>query len=262
MTRQCKGGIVWRPNVSPGEPGAAKTEAKQRRGESSVGKRRGPVKKWIDRAGVSATVQRRRMARSRARKAKAGVTAGKSAAGAGIRGVGGTGIMRAGARVAAGPVGAVLGVIAITAVVATRMLSGKSFENMGQTVRKALLGDIPEEAMADSRTRQEMASPEVMAAYSNNGGHGSGVHQQLKGIFEMSRRKNLHLEKGQRMFERSQEFQVNSMSDVLVMELKSLYMDMWSSKGGDAEWQKTERLINKAKETGGKRAGGTGDDYR
>ncbi|MHC4180082.1 MAG: hypothetical protein ACYSWU_21470 [Planctomycetota bacterium] len=234
---KCKEGMVWRPRVTSPANTPAKRENRDAKGHAAAKRRGGPIGKQVKRAGAAARQQRKR-----AIKGKKKVMKAKAAARGGGSLVGSVG-RKAGAAVMRTPVTAVLGAVAMAGVVAARVLTGRSFENMGQQVRKAVLGDIPEEAMADARTRAQISSPEVLAAYGNSGGEKGQVHGQLKKIFDMQRPHNLAREKGRRAFERSKAFQVDSMSDVVVMRLHGMWKAAWDASGAAAVYEWVEYLI-------------------
>lgn len=111
------------------------------------------------------------------------------------------------------PVGAVVAAIAVGIVVAARLTSGRTFENMGQEVNNLLLGDLDENARASMEARTELEGrDDIMQMLAN----GDRVHGQLRTVFDTIRRTKKRELDGRTLFLSDPEFQVNGKVDQLI----------------------------------------------
>jgi hypothetical protein len=188
--------MVIRPTIGhPGGPQPVRERAKEERRFADLGKRHG----MMHRLRVMAT---RRGAAALARGAASGFARNFGA--------------RAVSRAAANPIGLIIGALVVGAVVVGRLATGRSFENMGQEVNKAILGDADEYALATMDARNALSGRDDVAGIVGRMG---GASSQVRSVFEDMRRINKQERDGRTLFLSDPAFQVNNEFDIMVVAL-------------------------------------------
>lgn len=160
---------------------------------------------------------------------------------AALRGAGSAIGRFAGRGAVSNPVGLIVALGVIAAVTATRLISGKSFDQMGEEVNRVLLGDMDDEARAKMTTRSELESNQdlmrVVAATGKD-------NKQVKAVFKDIYDKRLLYERNASMIR--QEFGVNSSIDMIILRIRDLLVQGWKEAGGDAAMQQFGMAWNNA----------------
>lgn len=218
--------MIMRPRVGrPRREGRAKREAKTERGVANA-KRKGRLFRRMNRARAAkrAFTARKRagMASRVGRAGRAGFTAARTVGGAAAR---------AGARAAvANPVGLVIAGLVIGGAIAARLVTGRSFENMGENIKSMLLGDLSEEAVAKRDTRMAMSSDAELARIVGQEGR---VNSQIISIgrdLKAIRKRDLD---GSAAFKKDRDFQNNgTIFDQLIIRARDKLVASFKDEGG------------------------------
>lgn len=187
------------------------------------------------------SIAKKRGVLSRIMRARAKRMALRSAAGRSM----GVGALRMGARaivspmraIAANPIGMMVTAVVVGAIVATRLISGRSFGNMGAEVKKVLLGDASAEAVASMRARDRLSSDEDVATiFGNESVQGTQLHAVFQDLKAMELRSALAAER----FEGDPAFQDNNIADIMIVRARDIIVNEWNSGGGPEAIQKLQ----------------------
>lgn len=191
--------IVIRPNLGPLRPHehSPRDRAKQaRRLDQAIRRKDGVITRLL-------------RARSKLGAARVAGTLGRRAAAGFAERAGG----RFAGRAVFSPVGAVVAAVAVGVVVAARLASGRTFENMGQEVNNLLLGDLDENARASMQARTSLEGrDDVMQMLAR----GDRVQGQLRTVFDGLRRVKKKELDGRTLFLSDPDFQVNGKIDQVI----------------------------------------------
>lgn len=210
-------------DIDPGAvpvPTPRELSANQRRFErlkkSTVGKLarkifgRRAARRGAARAGASA-------ARKAAMRARGAASAGRAAAGAG----------RVARLATINPVTAVAAALAAVAVVGARISSGKSFDQIGESLQEVFLGGADDEARAKMEVRNRFMSNDNLAEVAGRAG---GVTSQMKKLYEFEYERQLLVEKGKGAIRR--ELGVNQTADMVILRLWTAITEGFKAAGG------------------------------
>lgn len=133
------------------------------------------------------------------------------------------------ASAAANPIGlAVVAAVVATGVI-TRLVSGRSFENMGAQINKMLLGDMDEAARADIDTRKRLGGDREVARIIGIEGK---VNNQIARLHaDLARLRKMELDGSSKITE-DKYFQSNSAIDMLILRAKEVFEKVWKSSDG------------------------------
>lgn len=120
--------------------------------------------------------------------------------------------------------GAAIAVAVTAAAVAGRLMSGRSFENMGQNLAETLLGDTRPEAVARRQTREAMQANEVVMFEAGRRGE---ITRQMRQMGEDLYQRNLMAAKGRFAVLADAGMMVNSPIDMLVLGLRNKFVEAW-----------------------------------
>lgn len=150
----------------------------------------------------------------------------------------GRGVAMAGRAAVANPVGAVVAALITAGVVALRLGSGKTFEQMGDEMNNMLLGDLDEAARAKMTVRNRFQSDAILTRIRSQSGR---QNVQMNRIAEDLFRVEKQYEDGKALIQR--EFGVNGTWDMLILRAQEAYQTAWKAIGGDETY---ERMVEKA----------------
>lgn len=125
-------------------------------------------------------------------------------------------------------VGAAAAVLVVGSLVALRLASGRSFENMGAKVNQILLGDIDDKARAKIATRRQLASDSDLARIIGTQG---AVNSQIASVAQDLNRLNYERERAVSAFREDPRFQDNGIFDQMIERAKSLILSAFGEKG-------------------------------
>lgn len=145
--------------------------------------------------------------------------------------------------------GATVGIV-VAGAVALRLISGRSFENLGAELNEILLGDLDDKARVARSVRQKLATPDVLRAIGQRGAVGA----QLRSVGRDLKALELQKQRGLAAFERDKFFQVNGVLDILIIRLRNKIRAMWTGVGGPAAVE--ELRVNYQALVGGKSSAG------
>ena len=220
--------MVFTPSLGPQHRASAVTRAREERRMAGAKRKGGIFRRMLKLRAAQRLVRARRLRSSRralnmARAGRAGVAArGASTAVGAARGV----VTRS---AILNPVGIAVAATVIAIAVATRLLSGRSFENMGQVVNDMLLGDLDDNARADIAAKKRiMGDGDLMRMYSR-GGQASA---QFGRLFADLKTVAMRDEVGRSFFEGRKEFQSNNIFDILILRARDKLVQAWKDAGG------------------------------
>lgn len=206
--------MVLRPRIARHGPSAPQARAREARQLAQAAERRGVLARLVRARAASRLVMGRR-----------GVAVASEAAGLAE----GAAARTAARSAVLNPVGMITAAAVTAIVVAGRLVSGRSFENMGQNVRQILLGDLDENALAGRDARNHLANDSDVARIAGIEGK---TNAQMKAIFDdlQEARKRDHL--GRELFMQSADFQVNDTLDILILRARDALVAAWNGNGG------------------------------
>ncbi len=129
------------------------------------------------------------------------------------------------ARSVGGTTAVVAGAVIVAGLVAARLVSGKSFEGMGNELQAMILGDKPQEARAKKRTREQLQANEGVMQLA---GH-YGITDQMREVGEKLYKLNLADETGRNKIDRM--FPQDNTLDLLILRLRNLFVGAWEGEG-------------------------------
>lgn len=187
--------------------------------------RNGVVGRWLHRQ-IMHQIGRRAMssAANAVRLRVSGAGAGGRAAGAAAR----------------TPVGLIAAAVIVTIAVGARLISGRSFENMGSNLRGALLGNLDEEALAGRDARRMISEDNDLARFAEIN---KGVSPQLQAVYDEHKRLALMCHKGDAMINEDERLQANSLFDMVILRVRDLMIEAWNSAGGPAVLEELARWM-------------------
>lgn len=124
-----------------------------------------------------------------------------------------------------------VGVAAIVAISIGlgRLLTGRSFENMGQQINNVLLGDYDDNARADMAARRHIESnPSLLRIIAHDG----KPNAQIEKLFNSAKKLALADEKGRSHFASDKEMQDNGVFDMLVLRARDAFVRGYTNSGG------------------------------
>lgn len=189
--------MVMRPRLAPAQrvtnaKGRA-PEARQTQLLTRDNGRTGSIRNKILTARAARRIQKLRRKRAQAQRlAKVGAKISR-------------GLTKAGKSAARTPWGAILATVAAAGVVATKAITGRSYDQMAQDFSSKLIGDQDLQAAAASQARRKVQGDPFLLRVSAAG----GTTSQL--VFQHEQEVNLKFLRGQRMIQ--QQFQVSSGAD-------------------------------------------------
>lgn len=161
--------------------------------------------------------------------------------------MGGLGMGRA-ARALMNPVGLAVTAGVLAVVAATRLVSGRSFENMGQQVKKVLLGDGSAEALAGRDARQHLTSNDQVALTA----HQIGLTADMSKVFNDMKAVAKQDYQGRELFEQDPRFQVDNTLDMLILRFRDGIVKAWDAIGGDSKVRQVGRKLEQQHRKGGR----------
>jgi len=207
--------MVLRPKLKLGEV-SVRERAKEERDMERAVHRRGRLGQWLrHRAGRFAKASTVRVARAlRARALSAGgATGGRAASGA-----------------ARTPVGAIVVGVVIAVAVVARLISGRSFENMGAQIQKTMFGDYDEEALAGGDARNMITGNPMLTRIVGKEGK---ANAQIQQVYENFKKHALLRRLGDAKINESTDFQVNNMADMAILRMRDGVIEGWKAAGGE-----------------------------
>ena len=157
---------------------------------------------------------------------------------------------RGGARALATPVGAVVGGLAVAALVALRLKSGRPIEGMAEDLNSAILGTTDDEARARQTTKQQLKSNSNLtsilgrehAAAIKEGKTSAPVNSQVARLAAEFTRLNTRDEIGRSIIRGA--FPVNNTLDMLILRGRDAVVAGWKGEGGgDIDRSVAERIF-------------------
>jgi len=149
--------------------------------------------------------------------------------------------LRAG-RMLATPAGAIGSAVALGAIVALRLGTGRSFENMSENLKQMALGNLPVEALANQQARAFIASrPNLLETMGQEGGANEQIHTIFQDVRELARRDLA----GRTMFMQDTRFQANAMLDNLILAGTKRAKESWDANGGPAALENLKQVLRK-----------------
>lgn len=131
----------------------------------------------------------------------------------------------------ASAVGLIATAVVTASLVASRLITGRSTENMGQQVNNLLLGDLDEQARAKMESRQMLSGNSHIARAAAFSG---GPTDQMKHVFDaMVKERETEL-RGIAAINTEKHFQSDSMIDQLAVRFAALLKDEWNAIGGES----------------------------
>jgi len=226
--------MVIRPRLDGGDRAAAPVRAREER-RLYRGKKKGRLFGRMVKARMGRKAARRAGGALKARRAAKLARASRAAAGAG-RGAAAA-AARGGARAAASnPIGWIVAAVVVVGAVAGRLISGRSFENMGANINKVLLGDLDEQARAASDTRQRFAGDSQLAEIVGKEGR---VNSQVSSIFTDLKNMRERELRGASLFREDKAFQGNStILDQLIVRGADAIKKGWDALDGNGRVEK------------------------
>lgn len=205
----------------------------------------------VKKSGLLGKVARVKGARrvTRRRRLKTSATILSRARGAGVVSTG----IRIGGSVAKraavfNPIGMAVAVLVVASAVALRLVSGRSFENMGQLVNNMLLGDMDETAKASMETRQMMGSDtDIARIIGQEGGVNSQIAQVHKTL-AMLRKRDLV---GRSLIMTEAGMQANGVFDMLILRARRIFLIAFKGSGGDEAVKRLEENYKTSHAAGG-----------
>ena len=173
----------------------------------------------------------------RLRRAKAGGRTLQAARGGSLLG------RAAGAARSATPVGALIAAGVVAAAVATRLATGRSFENLGEQVNQILLGDMDDEARASAAASRHITGDRDLARIIGIEGR---VNSQIARLHKDMKALHLRDEVGATAIRQNEGMSHNGMLDMLIVRGHAKFMEAWNGTGGP---QATEKFRGKYRET-------------
>lgn len=217
--------MVMRPSIGPQKLPSTRTRAqidreidrskKSGRGLYRLARRAYQVQKTRRMAERAAKARRARVIAARTGRAGRAVRAGAATARA----------ARLGGRAALNPVGALIAAIAVAGIVTGRLVSGRSFDNMGAEANRILLGDFDDEARAAMQARGEMMADSNILAFAGK----RGITEGMREMFEMRKKLALDEIKGRSLFSEDPTFQVNGTLDMLILRAQEKITGFWQA---------------------------------
>lgn len=136
------------------------------------------------------------------------------------------------------PVGAIALALIAGGIVALRLGSGKTFEQMGNEMNNMLLGDLDEAARAKMSVRHRFQADPLMARIrSQSGKQNMQINRIAQDLFRVEKQ----YEDGKALIER--EFGVNGTFDMLILRAQQAFQKAFRAQGGDDLLQ---RFVSKA----------------
>jgi hypothetical protein len=159
-------------------------------------------------------------------------------AGTAVRAAGGRAVAMAGRAAVANPVGLVITGLIAAGIVALRLGSGKTFEQMGDEMNNMLLGDLDEAARAKMTVRNRFQGDAILTRIRSQSGK---QNVQMNRIAEDLFRVEKQYEDGKALIQR--ELPVNGTFDMLILRAQEAFSKAWKAIGGDETY---ERVVEKA----------------
>lgn len=129
----------------------------------------------------------------------------------------------------ANPIGLLVGALVTATVVATRLVSGRSFEGIGQEINNVILGDLDETALASRDAREELlGNPNVARIIGQEGRVNAQIGALHKRLAEIRKRDRV----GRTLFMSDPEFDVNNTLDILILRGRDKLLEAWHGSGG------------------------------
>lgn len=229
--------IVFRPSVGKRErPRSVRRAIEERRHERTYN--RGLRRRL---AQLQAAARLRRLGRAKTRAAMSRVSV------ASARGLGAASSGRSalGAAARAGVVGVAVGAAVVGIIALTRVLSGRSLENLGATLNKAVLGDLDEEARARMEVKRDFQGDANVARFIQQRGGVTDELRQIGGdLIEMRKRKLV----GASLFVEDPDFQVNSNLEILATRAATKLGAVWRSEGMPDVIQQVNQTLQQVNE--------------
>ena len=151
---------------------------------------------------------------------------------------GGRAAAMAGRAAVANPVGLVITGLIAAGIVALRLGSGKTFEQMGDEMNNMLLGDLDEAARAKMTVRNRFQGDAILTRIRSQSGK---QNVQMNRIAEDLFRVEKQYEDGKALIQR--ELPVNGTFDMLILRAQEAFGTAWKAIGGDETY---ERVVEKA----------------
>lgn len=135
-------------------------------------------------------------------------------------------------------------ILAAAGIAAARLMSGRSFENMGANAEMAAFGSLGPEAAASARARAHLAGNPLAAGYV--GQRGGGVPDDLQRIYKDLFEVYLIEEKGRQQINAHQAFQTNGTMDMIILGAERFVKAYWREARGDEVVQEMARVLKQA----------------
>lgn len=218
---------------------SAPTEARTER-RMAGSRKRGGIWHRLAKAKAAARLRRGRAARASRRVVASRRGASAVRAGAGASRVAGAGRF-------ANPIGMIVAATVIATMVALRLVTGRSFENMGAQVSKVLLGDMNEEARAKMDIRNRFTGDKDILRIVESEGF---VNAELFSIYEDLRKIRYIELRGADTIREDKRFQVNGTFDILIIRARKLFLDAFNGAGGQENIEKLQRAYSGVTDSG------------
>lgn len=229
--------MIFRPTLGPQQKPTARARAREDRRLDRANRKGGVLR----RLRLLRQMRRRQM---RLRSAASGQRAtqiarlGRAGLARGASGLAGKAVQKGGQMLARHPVGAIALALIAGGIVALRLGSGKTFEQMGDEMNNMILGDMDEAARAKMSVRHRFQADPLMARIRSQSGK---QNMQMNRIAQDLFRVEKQYEDGKALIER--EFGVNNTFDMLILRAQQAFQKAWKAEGGD---DLMERFIKKA----------------
>ena len=246
MTRR-KDDMVIRPDLGLRKSGPARERAKEERRIAGAKKQGGTLRRLA--MARQANKIRRNRTKGSARAKDQAIRKKGARPRLGVRGGPRLTGMGMAAKVAARtPWGLIISAAATGIVAATRLVSGRSLENMGAQVNKMVWGDADEDAKASMMTRQQMSQDPVLSGIAGMDPE-NRVNDQMKTLFDELKKIRKREVAGQQLFEEDKHFQNNSFLDAMILTMGGKLRDHWTKNEGKDALDKLEKAYKSGRFT-------------
>lgn len=129
----------------------------------------------------------------------------------------------------ANPIAVGVAVLIVAGLVAGRLMSGRSFEGMGQDLRKTIFGNLSADAIAKQSTREAFESNDALMMIAGR----EGISKPMRMAFDQIYQLNKTEAEGRLKLLGDRDLQVNNMADMLILSMRTKLLAAFKSLGGD-----------------------------
>src|SRR6056300_1650780 len=230
--------MIFRPTLGPQQQPTARARARDDRRLDRANRKGGVLR----RLRLLRQMRRRQI---RLRSAASGQRAtqiarlGRAGLARGASGLAGKAVQKGGQMLARHPAGVIALALIAGGIVALRLGSGKTFEQMGDDMNNMILGDMDEAARAKMSVRHRFQADPLMTRIRSQSGK---QNMQMNRIAEDLFRVEKQYEDGKALIER--EIGVNGTWDMLILRAYEAFGKAWKAVGGS---DKLSQFVTKSR---------------